>query len=242
MIPVLVIIPTYNESESISSLLNKLSSVRSTLSEKYLLDILFVDDASPDKTGKKVESAGLDYVTLHSREKKMGLGPAYIEGFSLGLAKNYQFFIQMDADLSHNPEEIGRLLEEAAEGDIVIGTRWMPGGSVENWPFYRRLISKIGTKYASIMLQLPYNDLTSGFRVLPRQLFKTINFKTIKTKGYGFQIEIILKAVENGFKIKQVPINFIERENGRSKMGPHIVWEALYKVSLWGIKKRLIRR
>jgi dolichol-phosphate mannosyltransferase len=173
---------------------------------------------------------------------KGGIGPAYLAGFNLGLKNDYQYFVQMDADLSHMPEQLEKLLAVASSKSLVIGTRWMPGGSVVNWPFHRRFISKLGTKYASFVLNLRYKDLTSGYRVVPRQLLEILNLNSIETKGYGFQIEVALKAHDAGFEIKQVPITFIERENGRSKMGAKIVWEAWFKVSIWGLKRITSRR
>jgi dolichol-phosphate mannosyltransferase len=242
MINVLVIIPTYNESENISALLSRLDEVRKVLSSSYKIDILIVDDNSPDKTVDIAKSSQIQNLSVLSRVKKSGLGPAYLAGFNIGLKGDYQFFVQMDADLSHMPEQLENLLVVASSKSLVIGTRWMPGGSVVNWPFHRRFISKLGTKYASFVLNLRYKDLTSGYRVVPRQLLEIINLNSIKTKGYGFQIEVALKAHDAGFEIKQVPITFIERENGRSKMGAKIVWEAWFKVSIWGFKRITSRR
>jgi dolichol-phosphate mannosyltransferase len=242
MVNVLAIIPTYNESENISELLSRLDEVRKVLSSSYKIDVLIVDDNSPDKTADIAKSSQIDNLSVLSRVKKSGLGPAYLAGFNIGLKGDYQYFVQMDADLSHMPEQLEKLLTVASSNSLVIGTRWMPGGSVVNWPFHRRFISKLGTKYASIILNLDYKDLTSGYRVLPRQLLDALDLSSIKAKGYGFQIEIARKAHDAGFEIKQVPITFIERENGRSKMGAKIVWEAWFKVSIWGFKRVIIRR
>ena len=242
MVSVLAIIPTYNESENIIELLSRLDEVRKVLSSSYKIDVLIVDDNSPDNTAEIAKSSQIDKLSVLSRVKKSGLGPAYLAGFSIGLKGDYQYFVQMDADLSHMPEQLEKLLAIASSRSLVIGTRWMPGGSVVNWPFHRRLISKLGTKYASFVLNLRYKDLTSGYRVVPRQLLETLNLNSIETKGYGFQIEIALKAHDAGFEIKQVPITFIERENGRSKMGAKIVWEAWFKVSIWGFKRMTSRR
>jgi dolichol-phosphate mannosyltransferase len=242
MVEVLAIIPTYNESENITALLFRLDQVRKELSSNYKIDILIVDDNSPDKTADIVNSSQINDLLILSRVKKSGLGSAYLAGFNLGLKGDYQYFVQMDADLSHMPEQLEMLLSAASSKNIVIGTRWMPGGSVVNWPFHRRFISKLGTKYASIVLNLDYKDLTSGYRVLPRQLFDALDLSLIRAKGYGFQIEIALNAHDAGFEIKQVPITFIERENGRSKMGAKIVWEAWFKVSIWGFKRIISRR
>jgi dolichol-phosphate mannosyltransferase len=242
MVNVLVIIPTYNESENITTLLSRLDRVRNELSSRYKIDILIVDDNSPDKTVDTARSVNIENLSMLSRSMKGGIGPAYLAGFNIGLKGDYQFFVQIDADLSHMPEQLEKLLAVASSKSLVIGTRWMPGGSVVNWPFHRRLISKLGTKYASFVLNLRYKDLTSGYRVVPRQLLEKIHLNSIETKGYGFQIEVALKAHDAGFEIKQVPITFIERENGRSKMGAKIVWEAWFKVNIWGFKRITSRR
>ena len=242
MVNILAIIPTYNESDNIIELLSRLDEVRKVLSSSYKIDVLIVDDNSPDNTAEIAKSSQIDKLSVLSRVNKSGLGPAYLAGFNLGLKGDYQYFVQMDADLSHMPEQLEKLLAVASSNSLVIGTRWMPGGSVVNWPFHRRFISKLGTKYASIALNLNYKDLTSGYRLLPRQLLDALDLSSIKAKGYGFQIEIARKAHDAGFEIKQVPITFIERENGRSKMGAKIVWEAWFKVSIWGIKRVIIRR
>ena len=239
---VLVIIPTYNESESIRGLLERLNSARKLISDRFKIDILIVDDSSPDKTAEIAKSLNLDCLSVLIRKDKNGLGPAYLAGFKQGLEGDYQYFVEMDADLSHQPEQLIDLLGAASEKNVVIGTRWIPGGSVVNWPIQRKLISRMGTWYAAFVLKLPYKDLTSGFRVLPRELLEKINFDEIETRGYGFQIEMALKAIESGFDIKQVPITFVERENGYSKMNISIVWEAWSMVTIWGFRRMFIRR
>lgn len=242
MISVLVVIPTYNESESIQSLLSRLDAARKVVSEMFSIDILLVDDSSPDKTAQIATSMNLSNFSVLNRSDKSGLGPAYLAGFKQGLNLDYRYFVEMDADLSHQPEQLVDLLKAATANSLVIGTRWMPGGSVVNWPKKRRWISKLGTRYASFALNLPYKDLTSGFRVLPRQLLEKIDFTSIETRGYGFQIEMALKAISNGFQIKQVPITFVERENGYSKMSMAIVWEAWFMVTIWGLRRLIKRR
>ncbi len=239
---VLVVIPTYNESESIRSLLSRLDSCRKAISESFLIDILLVDDSSPDKTAQIASAMNLPNFSVLNRLQKSGLGPAYLAGFKQGLIGNYQYFVEMDADLSHQPEQLVDLLMAASANTLVIGTRWMAGGSVVNWPKKRRWISKLGTGYASFALKLPYKDLTSGYRVLPRLLLEKIDFTSIETRGYGFQIEMALKAINHGFDIKQVPITFVERENGYSKMSLAIVWEAWFMVSIWGVRRLINRR
>lgn len=235
-------IPTFNEAESIADLLSRLQKVRLDNANKYDIDILIIDDGSPDDTVKIVRSLNLAKVNVLQRNKKNGLGPAYLAGFSEGLRSNYQFFVEMDADLSHQPEELPALLDKAGDRKFVIGTRWMPGGSVVNWPKKRQLISKLGTRYAAFALKLPFRDLTSGYRVISRSFLESINFSDIETRGYGFQIEMAIKANRNGFEITEVPIKFVERENGVSKMSFAIVWEAWAMVTLWGFKRLFNRR
>ena len=242
MTSVLVVIPTYNESESIESLLKRLNSARMQISEKYEIDILIVDDNSPDQTAVIAKNLQLSGLKVLSRQYKSGLGPAYLAGFKQGLLEKYDYFVEMDADLSHQPEQLIELLNAASKTDLVIGTRWIPGGSVVNWPKRRKWISKLGTGYASFALNLPYRDLTSGYRVLPREFLSQLDFSLIETRGYGFQIEMALKAIESGFGIKQVPITFVERENGYSKMSLAIIWEAWSMVTIWALRRLIQRR
>jgi dolichol-phosphate mannosyltransferase len=237
-----VVVPTYNESESIKSLLTRLDAARNVISNEFDIDILLVDDDSPDKTAQIAKSMNLSAFSVLERKTKSGLGPAYLAGFKQGLANNYQYFVEMDADLSHQPEQLVDLLKAAAEDTLVIGTRWIPGGSVVNWPRRRRWISKMGTGYAAFALKLPYKDLTSGYRVIPRKFLEKLDFKEIETRGYGFQIEMALKAITAGFKIKEVPITFVERENGYSKMSLEIIWEAWSMVTIWTIRRIFKRR
>jgi dolichol-phosphate mannosyltransferase len=239
---VLVVIPTYNESESIESLLKRLNQARMQISGKYEIDILIVDDNSPDQTAVIAKKLQLSGLKILSRQHKSGLGPAYLAGFKQGLLEKYDYFVEMDADLSHQPEQLIDLLNAASQADLVIGTRWIPGGSVVNWPKRRKWISKLGTGYASFALNLPYKDLTSGYRVLPREFLSQLDFSLIETRGYGFQIEMALKAIESGFGIKQVPITFVERENGYSKMSLAIIWEAWSMVTIWALRRLIKRR
>ena len=242
MTSVLVVIPTYNESESIESLLKRLDRARQLMSKQFKVDVLVVDDNSPDKTAEIVMKMNLTGLKILSRDTKSGLGPAYLAGFKKGLEGDYEYFVEMDADLSHQPEQLIDLLTAASKKDLVIGTRWIDGGSVVNWPKRRKWISKLGTGYASFALNLPYRDLTSGYRVLPRDFLSELNFSLIETRGYGFQIEMALKAIESGYGIKQVPITFIERENGYSKMSFAIIWEAWSMVTIWAIRRLFKRR
>ena len=234
---VLIIIPTYNEYQNIISLLKSVDIQRQNLKAKYEISILNVDDNSPDGTARLAAALELPNFFSISNPEKIGLGPAYIAGFNWGLAKDFDFFVEMDADGSHLPEELIDLLESAKKYDLVIGTRWMPEGTILNWPWYRRLISKLGTFYAAKVLRLEYRDLTSGYRVLNRNFLRSINLTDISTKGYGFQIEIAFQAFVNGFSIAEVPITFVEREHGRSKMTLGIALEAFKFVSVLGIRR-----
>jgi dolichol-phosphate mannosyltransferase len=213
----------------------------STITE-HEIDVLIIDDKSPDGTADIANSLGIKRVSILRRNSKNGLGPAYIAGFKYGLEKDYDFFVEMDADLSHQPEELGALFKVISPQNFVIGTRWMPGGSVVNWPQKRQLISRMGTRYASFSLGLPFRDLTSGYRVIPRSFLNMINLDLIETKGYGFQIEMAMLANKLGFSIKEVPITFVERENGLSKMSLVIVWEAWFMVTFWGLRRLILRR
>jgi dolichol-phosphate mannosyltransferase len=241
MSKILVLVPTYNESESIKNLLTRLDQACSALTD-HEIDVLIIDDKSPDGTADIANSLGIKRLSILRRDSKNGLGPAYIAGFKYGLEKNYDFFVEMDADLSHQPEELGALFKDISAQNFVIGTRWMPGGSVVNWPKKRQLISRMGTRYASFALGLPFRDLTSGYRVIPKSFLKMINLDLIETKGYGFQIEMAMLANKLGFSIKEVPITFVERENGLSKMSLAIVWEAWFMVTFWGLRRLILRR
>ena len=242
MFKVLIVIPTFNESESIVPLIARIDKVRDLVSNQYHLDILVVDDNSPDGTADFVNDAEYQNVFVLSQNTKKGLASAYLAGFQWGLLRDYDFFMQMDGDLSHQPEQIPQLLALSSTKNLVIGTRWMAGGHVVNWPKRRRYISKFGTRYAAFILRLPFKDLTSGYRVLPRQLLECLDLSRFETQGYSFQIEIIMKAVNLSFDIKEVPITFVERANGKSKMSPGIIWEAGYRVQIWGFRRIFNRR
>ena len=237
----LICIPTYNEAENIRGVIER------TLATGIPgLSILVIDDGSPDGTANIVEAMAQELsnarIHLLRRNSKSGLGPAYLAAFAWALAHSFDYVVEMDADGSHQPEELGRLLEASRDADLVLGTRWMTGGKVENWPFYRRAISRIGTWYAEIALKVPYKDLTGGYRVLSKNLLETLDLRSIQTLGYGFQIEIAMRAFDAGLKVAEVPITFIERTQGRSKMSRRIVFEALERTTIWGFQRRLNRR
>ena len=232
----LVILPTYNEVENLKHVISQLQDLNLDI------QILVVDDNSPDGTGQIADSlTSQDLFVLH-RAKKEGLGPAYLEGFTWALDRGYDFVIEMDADGSHLPAELESLLNASDGSDLVVGTRWMPGGKVANWPWYRKAISRFGTSYAAMVLRLPYRDLTSGYRVLSKQLVRKVLESKIQTHGYGFQVEIVLLAHESQMVIAQVPITFIERSRGKSKMTGRIVFEAWIKTTSLGISRLFNRR
>jgi dolichol-phosphate mannosyltransferase len=236
MSKILIILPTYNEAENLKHIISQLRDLN------LEIQILVVDDNSPDGTGQIADSlTSQDLFVLH-RAKKDGLGPAYLEGFTWALDRGYDFIVEMDADGSHLPAELESLLKAASATDLVIGTRWMPGGKVANWPWYRRAISRFGTSYAAMVLRLPYKDLTSGYRVLSKQLVRKVLEANIQTHGYGFQVELVLLAHESQMVIAQVPITFLERSKGKSKMTGRIVVEAWLKTTILGVSRLLNRR
>jgi len=242
---ILVLVPTYNESASIVKLLDRVTDVRRELIDAGNdVQLLVIDDNSPDGTAQLVESQGLDWVEILRRPGKSGLGPSYIAGFRWGLERDFDLMIEMDADLSHQPEALPDLIAPVLEGDadLTIGTRWMPGGKVINWPISRQLISRAGTSYARLALGLDLRDVTSGFRTFHRRVLEAINLDGIESEGYGFQIEMVLATLQAGFTVREVPITFVEREGGVSKMSKKIVVEALWKVTIWGARRYLYRR
>ncbi len=231
-----ILIPTYNEATSIIELLRSLEELHKIRS----FDVLILDDNSPDKTADIVESLKLPWVEVLRRPGKAGLGAAYRAGFThvLPLGK-YSHIVTMDADGSHRVEDLPAMLDASdAEISITLGTRWMPGGSVVNWPKSRQLLSKSGTKYARIALGIPLNDLTGGFRVYSTALLKKLNLNQMTATGYCFQIEMAMASVLAGAKTFEVPITFVERANGVSKMSRAIVIEALWQTTLWGLSRR----
>ncbi len=232
---VLVIVPTYNEAGSLPALIGRL---RQYVPEA---DILIVDDASPDGTGELAEElaradAAID--VLH-RPKKEGLGRAYLAGFRRGLEGGYDYLVEIDADGSHDPADLVPMLALAAGGaDLVLGSRWVPGGSVVNWPWPRRAISRFGNAYARRMLRSDIRDLTSGFRVFRSSALGGIEFDAVASQGYCFQIELAWTLERAGRIVVEHPITFIERAVGRSKMHLGIVTEALARATVWGVTRR----
>ena len=232
-----ILIPTYNESTSIVELLRSLEELHQTRD----FDILILDDNSPDKTADIVASLKLPWVEILRRPGKAGLGAAYRAGFAhvLPLGK-YSKIVTMDADGSHRVADLPAMLDASNEKlSITLGTRWMPGGSVVNWPKSRQLLSKAGTKYARIALGIPLNDLTGGFRVYSVDLLNSLKLTQMTATGYCFQIEMARKMLAFDGKIKEVPITFVEREFGVSKMSMSIVIEAMVRVTIWGFRQKV---
>lgn len=234
---ILVVVPTYNEADNIGAFLSELIQFVDANSFGKDFLILNVDDNSPDGTAAIVRKFSDPRIRQINRHKKLGLGPAYLSGFAWGLERGFDYFVEIDADSSHSINDFSKMLQASGPGKVVIGTRWMPGGSVVNWPWYRRAISLLGTKYAAMALALPYRDLTSGYRVIARNVIEAIKFDSVVAKGYGFQIEMIMKALEAGFEIVEVPITFTERTKGKSKMTLNIALEAFVNITQWGFKR-----
>ncbi|ASN51980.1 polyprenol monophosphomannose synthase [Sinomonas sp. R1AF57] len=232
---ILTIIPTYNELESLPKTLGRLRSAVPAS------DVLVADDNSPDGTGALADTIAAEDSQVHvlHRKGKEGLGAAYIAGFRWALERGYDIVVEMDADGSHQPEQLPSLLKAVDDGaDLVIGSRWVAGGSVVNWPFYRQLISRTGSTYARLMLGLKLRDITAGYRAFRRTTLEKLDFDTIESRGYGFQVDLANRVAKMGLKVVEVPVTFVERELGSSKMSGNIVVEAMVNVTRWGLAER----
>ncbi len=231
---VLVVLPTYNESENIDRVLRR---VRQALPAAT---VLVVDDGSPDGTAELAETLGKEIgnIELLRRHQKSGLGSAYREGFRWGLDHGFDACVEMDADLSHEPEALPGLVGSLSDGcEVVVGSRYVPGGAIPNWAWHRRLLSAGGNLYASALLGLGVADSTSGFRVYAASVLERIDLDAIRADGYGFQIEMTYQAKRSGARIVEVPIRFVDRVDGESKMSTFIVVEALALVTWWGAQR-----
>ena len=234
----LVIMPTYNEAMNIEH------SVEQLFKHNPAVSLLIVDDSSPDATGaiaNKLAAANPKITVLH-RAAKTGLADAYKAGFAWGLQNKFDFLVEMDADGSHRAEDLPKLLAQASGHELVIGSRWVSGGSVENWPAYRMALSRGGNSYAKFMLGSKIKDLTAGFRVYQAQLIERLHLEDLAAHGYSFQVEMTRKCEQIGASITEVPITFVEREHGVSKMSNAIVLEAMGLVTLLGLKRLFTRR
>ncbi len=233
----MVVLPTYNEAQSIEEVLRRTRAAVPDAS------ILVVDDGSPDGTADLADKAALELggIEVMRRAAPNGLGDAYRAGFALGLAEGAEVLVEMDSDLSHDPGALPALLGAVADHDLVIGSRYVPGGSIPHWGLHRRLLSRGGNIYSSVLLGVPVKDMTSGFRAYRSSLLETMDLDSIRADGYGFQIEMTYRAAQRQARITEVPIRFVDRELGVSKMSSRIVVEALELVTVWGIKRLLHR-
>ena len=229
----LVVIPTYNEIDNIEDFVNQII--------KFNVDILIVDDNSPDGTGDLVQklSENLSQVNLLKRSGKLGLGSAYRDGFKWGLNEGYKYLIEMDADFSHSFSDLNNILQNSKNFDVVIGSRYIPGGGSNGWDFKRKLLSSYANKLSKVLLRSKINDMTSGFRSYSREALNEINYFSTKSDGYSFQIEMTIRSIEKKLSIKEVPIIFTERSLGNSKMSKKIVYEAFLFLLNNGVKRWL---
>jgi dolichol-phosphate mannosyltransferase len=225
-----LVLPTYNEAENLERIVRAaLPQLASATADHH---ILVVDDGSPDGTGEIADrlAAELGPVEVLHRTAKEGLGRAYLAGFERALASGADLVMEMDADFSHDPADLPRLIAAAEDADLVLGSRYVPGGGVTDWGLFRRLLSRGGSWYARVVLGVPVQDLTGGFKCFRRETLEGIDYRNTHADGYGFQIEITYRAVKAGFRVKEVPIVFRDRKEGTSKMSPRIAIEAVWKV------------
>jgi len=232
---VLVIVPTYDEAENLEGVITRL---RAAVPEAH---VLVADDTSPDGTGRIADrlAAADDHVHVLHRPGKAGLGAAYLAGFRWGSDRGFDVLVEMDADGSHRPEELPRLLDALRDADLVLGSRWVPGGRVLNWPRSRMVLSRGGNTYVRVALGLPLRDATGGFRAFRRSTLDKLALDDVASQGYCFQVDLAWRALQHGNRVVEVPITFVERERGISKMNGAIVREALWRVSAWAVAWRV---
>jgi dolichol-phosphate mannosyltransferase len=231
---VLVVMPTYNEADNLEVIIERLRNAAPSV------DVLVADDNSPDGTGAMADRLAAEDPQVHvlHRPGKEGLGAAYVAGFGWARDRGYDAVVEMDADGSHAPEDLPRLLDAAAGADVVIGSRFAPGGRVVNWPWRRQVLSRSGNFYIRLALGMPVYDATGGYRVYRVPALDKIDFESVLSQGYSFQVELSRRAHRAGFRMAEVPITFTERERGASKMSALIIVEALLRVTLWGFQDR----
>ncbi len=232
---ILVIIPTYDEAQNVERIVDRLLG---SVPEAHAL---VVDDGSPDGTGELAEKLAAADARVHvlRRAAKAGLGPAYVAGFRWARGHGYDVVVEMDADGSHAPEQLPRLLAALQDADLVLGSRYVPGGRVEDWPVHRLALSRMGNRYTRWLLRLPLTDATGGYRAARARLIDELPFDDVASQGYCFQVDWAWRAVRAGARVAEVPITFTERTFGRSKMSGSIVGEALVRVTMWGVRDRL---
>ena len=231
---ILVIVPTYNERESLPVIVER---IRTSVPQAA---VLIADDNSPDGTGAIAESLAASdaHVQVMHRTSKDGLGAAYIAGFTWGLEQGFDVLVEMDADGSHQPEQLPRLLAALRDADLVLGSRWVAGGGTQNWSKGREVLSRGGNLYTRTMLGVPLYDATGGYRAFRADTLRGIDLDSVESQGYCFQVDLAWRAVQRGFRVTEVPITFVEREVGTSKMSRAIVAEALWRVTQWGVAER----
>ena len=229
-----MVVPTYNEADNLEWIVGRLRRAEPAV------DILVVDDGSPDGTGEIADrlAAGDDHVHVLHRTEKAGLGAAYLAGFAWALDQDYDVIGEMDADGSHQPEQLGRLLAALAHADLVIGSRWVPGGSVVNWPLSREALSRGGNLYVRLLLGISVRDATAGYRLFRRSTLEKIDLSTVQSTGYVFQTELVTRALQAGLTVTEVPIEFVERVRGASKMSGAVAAESMKRVTRWGVQVR----
>ncbi|MET1042743.1 MAG: polyprenol monophosphomannose synthase [Microbacteriaceae bacterium] len=233
---VLVITPTYNEKDNLGPVLGRLFAVQPTV------DVLVVDDNSPDGTGLIADSLATSDSRVHvlHRTGKQGLGAAYLAGFRWGLGRGYDVLVEMDADGSHPPDALSRMLDAVANGaGLAIGSRWIPGGRVEDWSKRRELLSRAGNAYARMALAIPVHDATAGFRAYRAPVLDRLPLSEVNSRGYCFQVDMVLRVIDAGERVVETPITFRERQAGESKMSSSIVLEAMLRVTWWGVRRHL---
>ena len=231
---VLVVIPTYDERENLEWIVGR---VRRAVPE---VDVLVVDDGSPDGTGELADRLAAEdpQVSVLHRTEKAGLGAAYLHGFRVALERGYDVVGEMDADGSHQPEQLPLLLAALREADLVIGSRWVPGGSVVNWPLSRKVLSVGGNAYARMLLGIPVRDVTAGYRLFRRSTLESIDLGSVESAGYIFQTDLAFRTVRAGLRVVEVPIEFVERVRGESKMSRDVATESLRRITTWGLRER----
>lgn len=225
----LVILPTYDECDTLEEV------VSGVLAAASLVEVLVVDDSSPDGTGEIADRLSARHSRVHvmHRPSKLGLGSAYRNGFRWGLDRGYDVLVEMDADLSHDPAALPQLLAATSWADLVLGSRYVPGGRTENWPWHRRALSRGGNRYVQLVSGVPVHDATSGYRAFRRDVLEELEVDSLRSEGYSFQLETVLHAWRRGFTIAELPITFVERRSGASKISRAIVFEALWRVLIW---------
>jgi dolichol-phosphate mannosyltransferase len=229
-----MVVPTYNEVDNLRWIVGRLRQVQPDV------DVLVVDDSSPDGTGALADelAASDEAVRVLHRTEKAGLGAAYKHGFQVALESGYDVIGEMDADGSHQPEQLHLLRAALEDADLVIGSRWIAGGSVVNWPFRRELLSRGGNLYVRVLLGVPVRDATAGFRLFRRSALEAIDLDTVQSTGYVFQTDMVVRCLRQGLCVREVPIEFIERERGDSKMSGQVAAESLRRITAWGLRER----